>query len=183
MKLFINFIYDLFVNIPENEREAIEDKEKIIKMNSPSFFKRIINWFLPKRTILFVCTGNTCRSPMAAAIFNYLAQGTRYRAYSAGVAARDGQSASANAVLTMREMELNIDNHKSRQVDASMLDKAFMVYGLTATHAAAAKRMCPEAFAFNLGDVSDPYGGDLDIYRKCAEQIYNRITYMKELLP
>lgn len=149
-----------------------------------SIFKRIINWFLPKKTILFVCTGNTCRSPMAAAIFNSLAKGTRYRAYSAGVAASAGQSASANAVLTMREMGLNIDNHKSRQVDASMLEKAFLVYGLTATHVAAAKRMCEcaSAFIFNLGDVSDPYGGDLDVYRKCAEQIYNRITYMKELL-
>lgn len=140
-----------------------------------NIFKKILNWFLPKRTILFVCSGNTCRSPMAATLANHMLAGTRYRAESAGTSARDGEPASKNAVAVMQERGLDLSRHNSRRINPRTLRSAYFVYAMTATHASVIRRECPEVSAFNLGEISDPYGGDMITYRECANEIEERL--------
>lgn len=139
-----------------------------------SIFTRFINWFLPKKIILFVCSGNTCRSPMAAALANRLLKGTRFRAESAGTTAVNGDVASYNALTAMVGYGINIHNHRSRKVTPKMIRDAWCVYGLTATHTATLKHLCPDVNnIFTLGEISDPFGGDLARYLSCAKQIHN----------
>ncbi|MDP4133926.1 MAG: low molecular weight protein arginine phosphatase [Bacillota bacterium] len=131
--------------------------------------------------ILFVCTGNTCRSPMAECIYKAI---TGKEAQSAGIAANPGMAASPNAVAVMKEKGYDL-GHISRQVNNDMLDEADTVITLTVNHANLLKKAAPEfsekiislyEWAGKKGDVLDPYGGDINIYRACAEEIEELIN-------
>ena len=137
----------------------------------------------PYETVCFVCTGNTCRSPMAEAIFNKIAKekGLGLRAISAGLAA-SGSPISGNSAEVFRENGVSFDeSFTSAQIDAPIVAKCDKVIGITASHAMSLMMRYPQ-FAGKIfampDDISDPFGGDIDVYRKCFEDIKKAVILM-----
>ena len=123
--------------------------------------------------ILFVCTGNTCRSPMAEALFNAKC-GVKHFALSAGIAAFDGAPASENAILAMAERGIDLSSHSSRLLTPELLKGVDRVYCMTSRHARAIEN------AYGDGGtevhvlepaIPDPYGGSLEDYRLTADAL------------
>lgn len=129
---------------------------------------------------LFVCSGNTCRSPMAAALFNaYYGTDTRI-AESAGLFA-DGSPISQNATLALEQAGIIPPEHISRPVSESIIQRAAQVIGITAAHADSLIWSCPH-FASKITklpiDIPDPYGGDLSVYQACLQSIQKALFEM-----
>ncbi len=135
--------------------------------------------------VLFVCTGNTCRSPMAEGIFNFISKG----AFSRGLYA-EGGSASHNAIKAMEKMGIDIKNHASTQLTKEDVDTADIVLTMTMGHKKMVLSAMPEheGKVFTIGeyvngeDVADPYGGDERAYDACAKQLYEYIEKIVEKL-
>lgn len=138
--------------------------------------------------ILLVCTGNTCRSPMAAALLaNIVTQAgltDQITVESAGIAAWQ-QPASAHARTVMRQAGLSVDEHCSRQLTPVRLGDVDLVLTMTKSHKQVVVNLAPEMaekmytlgeFAGEDGDVGDPFGGSEADYRRCAEQIHRLLT-------
>lgn len=145
----------------------------------------------PGKLILFVCTGNTCRSPMAAELFNQAADGTGYRAESAGLAAFTGDSATDAAVRVMASLgNPGLRSHRSRALTPWIVDRAAWILTMTASQALTLRQIFPEDAAkirtlgemTDHGQVSDPYGGDDDVYLATALQLQNMIARLIQVL-
>ncbi len=137
--------------------------------------------------LLFVCTGNTCRSPMAealarAALRKALQAGDEaesgFRISSAGVYAGPGAPASPHAIATLAERGIALGDHRSAPALAELVADQDRVYCMTASHRDALLSMLPGNAAANVelldpegGDVPDPYGGPLETYRQTADAI------------
>lgn len=144
------------------------------------------------RKLLFVCTGNICRSPMAEGIFNDLVRKnqkeTDYLATSAGIFARDGQGASQEAVEAVKDMGIDISRHSSQGVCEKLLEESDLVITMTNSHKDAIEskffKYKDKVFAIyeyaldDEKDVNDPYGQSIAIYQKCANEIYDLISLM-----
>lgn len=134
------------------------------------------------KLVLFICTGNTCRSPMAAAIYNKLAQerGLKdIRAESAGLAAFEGDPASENAVAALREIGIDISGHRARRVTHRIIEESSEIICMAPPHRAALLSRFPQAAGklSLLGDgIPDPYGGDLAAYRLARDNIRESLT-------
>jgi protein-tyrosine-phosphatase len=136
-------------------------------------------------TILFVCTGNLCRSPMAEGILKAMlrsdAKHGRYHVRSAGTWTEDGLGASALAVQAMRGMGIDITTHRSHRLVAEDVSGASLIIVMTRGHKEALLAEVPQAgrkiiLLSELGggtyDIDDPYGSDsLQLYRECASRI------------
>ena len=143
------------------------------------------------KKVLFVCTANVCRSPMAAAIFDALAEdnGLAAHAESAGVAALVGQPISSNAEVALQEIGIPSQNHPgARQVGEEMLEEADLVLTMGPRHTATIRREFGE-FAPKVrtlpeyagGDSSheeipDPYGGPLISYHASVQQLLGLVS-------
>ena len=135
-------------------------------------------------SILFVCSGNVCRSPMAAGLLRQslldrnLAAG--HRVFSAGLWALDGQPASANAIAAMTERGIDITDHVAHTLTAEDVASADLILGMSQEHVEVIQNTWPQYRwkAHRLGemsgkrrDIQDPYGKPLKAYRACAEVI------------
>ena len=124
---------------------------------------------------LFVCTGNTCRSPMAAALFCKLAaeRGLPVVAASAGLAAADGSPASANAIEALAEEGIDLRSHRAQTVTKALCDEAQMIAVMSETHRLTliANGIDPHKIFVLGGGVPDPYGGGLSVYRDTRDAL------------
>ncbi|MBR2743667.1 MAG: low molecular weight protein arginine phosphatase [Clostridia bacterium] len=129
--------------------------------------------------ILFVCTGNTCRSPMAEVMMIELLKEKGIKGVevsSAGTAVSFQSGASYNSIMTMAKRNIDLSSHTSRMITDGMLASADAVYTMTRSQSEFLKRMFPEysnkVRPLAPRDISDPFGGDLDEYQACADEIY-----------
>ncbi|HSB78342.1 MAG TPA: low molecular weight protein arginine phosphatase [Candidatus Methylomirabilis sp.] len=138
------------------------------------------------KRILFVCTGNICRSPMAEVLLrDALQQDPELRSEgievrSAGTSGWDGAPATDLAVQAMLSLGLNLRGHRGRQLTRELVDWAECLLTMEARQRDWIQRAYPDAAAkvFSLadcagdsGDVEDPYGGDEAEYTQCARRL------------
>ena len=124
--------------------------------------------------ILFVCSGNTCRSPMAAALAKqyFESVGRIDLTDSAGLFANPGESASEYSVKAMAERGIDISSHRSKQLTPEMVRNADILVPMTDSHANMLNILgVDDSKIKQIGEIHDPFGGSLEIYRECAEEL------------
>jgi protein-tyrosine-phosphatase len=141
------------------------------------------------RSVLFVCTANQCRSPMAEALLKSLAarrgEADRWQIQSAGTWTEPGRPATQLSQAVMRQRSIDVSGHRSRLIDADMLGKAAVILVMTRHHKEAVQAEFPEIrhkvyllsqLIDRSFDVEDPFGGTLDDYELCATDLQNILT-------
>jgi glycine hydroxymethyltransferase len=148
------------------------------------------------RNVLFVCTGNVCRSPMAQGLFADLVRGRRdIEVTSAGIGAVGGQSPSPYAVDVMAELGLNIRNIRSKPLMVDLVRKADFIFVMTYGHldsmlllfpSAAEKTFLLREFETDLPvmerDICDPIGQSRETYRQCRDEIRASLPRLLDLI-
>jgi len=142
--------------------------------------------------VLFVCTGNTCRSPLAEHFARrataramgvsedrVLARGLRFA--SAGTATGFGMGASEGSVEAGAEAGLDLSAHASQPLDMDLCDRAVKIYCLSDSHRRALTAQAPDAadrielLRPDGADIADPYGGGLQVYREARDEIASAV--------
>ena len=134
--------------------------------------------------LLFVCTGNTCRSAMAEELMRCMTRQLGIEdleVNSAGTDAYEGLPASYGACSVIEERGGDLFNHAAVQLTRGQIEDADLILTMGASHKARVIAMCPEAvekvytlLGYTTGaeqDIEDPFGGEQDVYLKTLDQI------------
>ena len=137
--------------------------------------------------LLFVCTGNTCRSPMAEALARKVL-GDNFEVGSAGIAAWEGARATPEATMAMQEKGLDLSGHTARPVSAELLQEYDWIIPMTRAQEELLRKQFPAhagkirrlgAWGGQDVEVNDPWGGSLAGYQVCAERIQDLLKALK----
>lgn len=125
--------------------------------------------------LIFVCTGNTCRSPMAEAIYRNLEKVSEMKVISRGLVVLFSEPLNPKSEIVLKKHDLELNNHMAKGLKASDVDENTLILTMTASQKKKVMELYPEAkdvftikeFAGEIGDVVDPYGGTLMDYEEC----------------
>lgn len=133
--------------------------------------------------IIFICTGNTCRSPMAEVLAREIFEKSNIEieVISRGVSVYTPSGASANALEAVKQYGLDLSSHLSKPISVKDIDESDLVLTMTQSHKQVLKGVCGEdgKDLYTLkefveagdGDVMDPFGQDLKAYCDCADEL------------
>ena len=129
--------------------------------------------------VLFVCSGNICRSPFAEAVARQIAPGTDHEFASAGTIAIEGGPATSTGIAVAAEMGVDLLPHRAAHLSKRMITESDIVYAMEAEHADAVLAIVQGARVELLnpdGDpIADPYGGDRTEYRVSYQLIMDAL--------
>jgi protein-tyrosine-phosphatase len=151
-----------------------------------------------KNTITMVCTGNTCRSPMAEKLLQH-ALGVEaeplksLKVVSAGISAFEGSGPSENSVKAMAKIKLSLDDHRSRMLNDKIVDSSFAIFCMTEAHREAVRShfgnehdhvyLLREFIPKNdEKEISDPIGQGLHAYEDCRDSMVESIPHIIKFL-
>lgn len=137
------------------------------------------------KKIMFICTGNICRSAMADGLMKKLIQDNQKQVevYSCGIFAEDGEGPTFNAKEAIKQYDVDINNHKATNIRNSKIKEMDVILCATLAHKNNVISMYPELkdkiftikeyadYDKNDLDIPDPWGYDIETYRLCAETI------------
>jgi protein-tyrosine-phosphatase len=145
---------------------------------------------IEQKKVLFVCTANVCRSPMAEHLFARAIEQSEISqnivSTSAGLSAMDGDKASQNSIDACEELGVDITDHRSTGLSRTTLQEASVVFCMTESHRALINMYfeLPQGYPIYLmrefiegqsKELPDPYGQDIDVYRQCRDRMLESI--------
>ena len=147
------------------------------------------------KNIVFVCSGNTCRSPLAQGIAGAAlnaGSSQEWTVSSAGTGTADGMPASEHSIEIARRQGIDISGHRSRMLNEAIVEEADLIVAMGAKHRATVGMIDGDALDYTYvltefcedldGDVPDPIGGDADLYERTYQMIERCVTAMAEKL-
>ena len=134
------------------------------------------------KKIMFICSGNTCRSPLAEGLFKkYLKENniTDIDVGSAGVGAFAGDGVSINSILVANNRGVDISSHRARNINPEHILTTDLFFCMSDSHKQVLSRHCNEEKIVVL-NVADPYGRPIEVYEECAKQLESQFPAILE---